>query len=199
MQSTSSPGFFRCTDGYPSFEPNNVKLTIRQVWIRLYDLPLEFRKEQNLLTIAAGVRVLLQIDSLTLSLYHGLYASVLVEIDFLQLRPERILAKLRDEKSKLDLSFFVPVSYEILPKFCMGCIAFTHDSTECKKDIRGWNVTGEQTNRSMPAQREEDRTVRGAQRWGNYASQRTQQHQQQRVHQQRQRVHQYQQHNALHQ
>lgn len=70
-----------------------------------------------------------------ISLYHGLFARVLVDMDFSQPLLEKILAKMIDKESKLDVSFFVPISYENLPKFCMNFMAFTHDTVACKKGI----------------------------------------------------------------
>lgn len=58
---------------------------------------------------------------------------VFVDIDFTQLRPDRMLTKLRDKRSKLDISFFIQITYEQLPKICVWCVAFTHDMEDYKK------------------------------------------------------------------
>lgn len=65
------------------FDMMNYKVTMSEVWIRMYKLPLEYRKEQNIINITRGIGLLLRIDPITLSLYHGLYARVLVDIDFI--------------------------------------------------------------------------------------------------------------------
>lgn len=71
----------------------------------MYDLPLEYKKEQNILNITGGVGMPLQIDTLTISLYHCLYARVLVDVDFTQPLTEKILAKMTDVESNLGSAF----------------------------------------------------------------------------------------------
>lgn len=68
----------------PGFNPFNFMITTSQVRIRLHDIQLEFRKEQNMLIIAGGVGLPLKIDPLTISLYHGMYVLVLVDVDLSQ-------------------------------------------------------------------------------------------------------------------
>lgn len=106
------PGILRFSRWKPGIDVSNYMITTSQIWIRIHDLLLEYRKEQNVLNIASGVGLPLKIDPLSLSLYHGRYARVLVHVDFSQPPPERILAKLVDEESNIDISFFVPISYE---------------------------------------------------------------------------------------
>lgn len=74
-----------------------------------------------------------------MNLYHALFARVLVDIDFSQPQLERILANLRDEENSLDIGFFVVISYERLPKFCVECSAFTHNTEDCRRDFPVWN------------------------------------------------------------
>lgn len=119
------------------------------IWIRLLELPLEYRKEQNVLNIVGGIGLPLKIDPLSLNLYCGMYARVLVDVDLTQPLPERILVKMIDIENRLDISFFVPVFYELLPKFCINCVAFTHSTDDCKigvqlKDARPSNRYGVQ-------------------------------------------------------
>lgn len=83
------PGILRILRWFVGFDPTNYKVTTSQVWIRLHEIPLEHREEQNILNIAGGVRLPLKIDPLMISLYQGLYAQVFVDIDFTQPLPER--------------------------------------------------------------------------------------------------------------
>lgn len=115
------------------FDPSNYKVTTSQVWIRMHELLLEYRKEQNVLNIARGVGLPLRINPLMISLYRGLYARVLVDIDFMKPLSERILAKMIDNESGLDISFFVPITYERQPKFYCHCSVFTYETIGCKK------------------------------------------------------------------
>lgn len=75
-------GVLRVSRWFPGFDPSNYKLTTSKICIRLHDLPLEYRKVQNILNITVDVGLPLKIDLLTLNLYHGMYVSVLVDVDF---------------------------------------------------------------------------------------------------------------------
>lgn len=90
---------------YPGFDLLRHKKMMSQVWIWIIYLPLEFRKEQNILNIAGGVGLPLQINPLTIILYHGFNARVLVDVDFSRESLERILAKLKDEERNTNFSF----------------------------------------------------------------------------------------------
>lgn len=130
--SNMHPGVFSVSRWYPGFNPAKYIITTSQVWIRPHNLPLEYRKQQNILNIAGGVRLTLKINPLPISLYHKLYARVFVDIDFTQPLPETILVKMIHEESKLNISRFVSIEYKKLPKFCSKCFVFSHKTSECK-------------------------------------------------------------------
>lgn len=77
-----------------------------QVWLRIYDLTLEYRKPQMLFNIASGAGFPLKIDLRTVALEQGIYARVLVEVDIAKPLLERILIK----KGLVD--FLVRAEYE---------------------------------------------------------------------------------------
>lgn len=99
----------------------------------MHELPLEFRKDPNLLNIVASVGQPLKIDPLTSSLYHDSYTRVLVDIDFSQPLIERILARMRDEDNRLDFNFFVGILHEKLVNFYTLCKIFNHATPDCRK------------------------------------------------------------------
>lgn len=133
-------GVFRITRWQPGFNPVNFKITTSQVWIRIHGLPLEFRKEQSVLNVAGGVGLPLKIDPLSLSLYHGRFSRVLVDVDLSQTLPEQILVKMEDADSNLDVSFFVQISYESLPKYYSTCQNFTHTTEDCSRSTNRWDT-----------------------------------------------------------
>lgn len=112
------PRVFRVSRWFLHFDPLNFKPTTSQVWIFLLDLPLDYRKDQNVLNIVAGVGLPLKIDPLTRNLYHDAYARVLVDVDFTQPLSEKNLTKMFDEDSNIDVNFSSPIQYEKLPNFC---------------------------------------------------------------------------------
>lgn len=60
---------------------------------------------------------------------------VLVDVDVSQPLPDKILEKMIDKDSQTYVIFFVPISYERLPRLCTNCEAFLHSTSECKKRL----------------------------------------------------------------
>lgn len=87
------PGVFRVSRWAPNFNPVTQKQTNSQIWIRIFDLPIEYWKPRNLANIARGSGLPLMIDPRTLNIDFGLYARVLVDADFSKPLPQRILVK----------------------------------------------------------------------------------------------------------
>lgn len=86
------------------------------------------------MNIASAVGTPLKIDSATLSMYQGLYARVLVDVDVSKNLPKKALASLKTEKKKkLNLSFFVNFFFEKLPNFCGVCKVLGHSDGKCRK------------------------------------------------------------------
>lgn len=73
-------GTFTVSQWHPGFDPKSFKSTTK-IWVRMYVIPLEFYKEQNLMNIAAAMGTPLKIDSATISIYQGFYARILVDVD----------------------------------------------------------------------------------------------------------------------
>lgn len=71
------PGMFRVNRWTPDFNLDSQKQSMMQVWLRIYDLLIEYRKLQTLFNIANGAGVPLKIDPRTLSLDIGISARAL--------------------------------------------------------------------------------------------------------------------------
>lgn len=123
------PRIFRVSRWLPGFNPSSQVLSTTQVWIRIKELPIEYRTPQSLFNIASGVGFLLEIDPLTMSLGHGLYASVLVDVDLAKPIPDRILVT----RATAGTSFFVWIECEKLPKFCSLCGFLGHTTEGCRR------------------------------------------------------------------
>lgn len=131
------PGIMRFSRWLPGINNAVQVQTSAQVWIRIFNLPLEFRKLQNLMNISMGVGLPIKIDPLTLSLYHGLYARILVEVDLAKPITRRVLVTMKDASGDNEIEFFVEVVFENLPKFCEECKMVGHDVLGCK--LGGYN------------------------------------------------------------
>lgn len=90
------PGFFRVTRWKRGYRFENQKTTATQVWVRLYNLPLEYRHAEGIFSVARRVGIPLKIDLSTFSLELGIYTHVLLEIDFLRLLLEKVLVGRRN-------------------------------------------------------------------------------------------------------
>lgn len=106
------PGVIKISRWIPNFNPNTQKLTNWQVWVRIFGLSLEYWRPTLLFDIAKGIGMPSQFDEKNVNKELGLYARILVDIDFVHGLPEKILVQQRDCK------FFVSIEYEKLPTFC---------------------------------------------------------------------------------
>lgn len=70
-----------------------------------------------------GVGLLIKIDSS----YLGLFARILLEVDFTKPLTRRILVTKKDLNICNEIEFFEKIDFENLPKFCEQCIIIGHD------------------------------------------------------------------------
>lgn len=135
------PGVLRISRWVPNFNPYTQKLTNSQVWIRIFGLSLEYWRPSLLFDISKGVGMPLRIDDKTLKKELGIYARILVDIDFARDLPEKILVQHNDNE------FFVNVEYECLPMFCKHCGGIGHCASECRLINAQSTQTGERFRR----------------------------------------------------
>lgn len=113
----TKPGVLRISQWYLGFNPKNHILTTVQQWVKVFGLPLEYRKEHNLLNIARRVGFPLKIDPQATSLYQGIFARVLLEIDLAQQIPDKIFVQWKRKDNTVEEEFFANVVYENRPSF----------------------------------------------------------------------------------
>lgn len=120
------PGVFRISQWSQNFNPNLQRQTNSQVWVRFFDLPMEYWDPIFLMDIAGGIGEPLRIDERTLRKEFGSFARVLVDMDFTRPLPEEILVQ------RERFEFFIYAEYEKLPSFCTHCVTVGHDVSQCK-------------------------------------------------------------------
>lgn len=76
-----SPGVLRLQQWVPDFNPYKIKSTVAQVWIRIYELSLEYWHYPIIMGIAKAVGNPIKIDENSMSGRYGHYVRVLVEMD----------------------------------------------------------------------------------------------------------------------
>ncbi|XP_061993262.1 uncharacterized protein LOC133711112 [Rosa rugosa] len=120
------PGILRFMRWTPNFSPSNQRNTNAQVWVRLWDLGLEFWEPITLFEISNGIGVPVKVDPSTLDRKFGLYARVLVDIDLSSNPPGELTVR-----RKTGEVVVVEVEYERLPDFCYHCGNVGHRVSSC--------------------------------------------------------------------
>lgn len=71
----------------------------------------------------------LKIDPKTLSLDHGFYARVLIDVDMAAFLPDKILVTGKNK------DFFVKTGYKNLPKYCANLVILGQNLEECRRNV----------------------------------------------------------------
>ncbi|KAF6165475.1 hypothetical protein GIB67_028034 [Kingdonia uniflora] len=122
----------------PNFDVLKQKNSNAMVWIKFPGLPNEYWEEDILMSMARTIGNPVQVDGSTLRRNTGLYASVLVDIDFSLPVPTKIFV----ENDKYE--FVQEVILGRTPKVCSHCKVVGHIVSECRdvrKEIHVENVT----------------------------------------------------------
>lgn len=122
-----NPGFLRLIQWSPSFSPTTYRNTFAQVWVRFWDLGYAYWDHQTLFEIAMGVGTPVKLDPKTANMSVGLYARILIDVDFS--RP--LLQQLRISRFNGD-STIVGLEYESQPLVCSICGLIGHVASKCK-------------------------------------------------------------------
>ncbi|KAL6194627.1 hypothetical protein ACLB2K_035708 [Fragaria x ananassa] len=110
----------------PNFSPASHRNSNAQVWVRFWDLGLEFWETQTLFEIASGIGIPIKVDNYTLERRYGLFARILIDID-LTIDPPLDLVVERESGEALVLH----VEYEKLPSLCTNCGNLGHVVSGC--------------------------------------------------------------------
>ncbi|XP_061999369.1 uncharacterized protein LOC133716714 [Rosa rugosa] len=150
-------GLLRLIKWTPNFSPSRYKNTFAQVWVKFWDLGFDFWEDQTLFEIANGVGTPLKIDPRTRNRTVGLYASILIDVDFSKpLQTHISVNRVGGEK------VLVGVEYESVPDLCSCCGIIGHAASTCKSNpnltqvepgLHGDNIRGRKTERSKHARR----------------------------------------------
>lgn len=123
------PGTLRLFTWTPDFNPELVRQTNVQCWIRIFGLPHEYWRPKILFAIATGVGIPLSLDDATINRSLGHYARILVDLDLAGNIRDKILVE------RKDFAFFVRIEYERLPEFCSSCKMIGHSLGNCRKYV----------------------------------------------------------------
>ncbi|XP_057803314.1 uncharacterized protein LOC131018617 [Salvia miltiorrhiza] len=122
-----SRGSIRIREWIRNFDPYKEVSSLCQVWVRIYNLPVEYWHAEVISAIGRTLGSPIRIDSLSAHGEKGNFARILVELD---------LAIPLQESVTIDCgiaSFYVEFVYERLPLYCSQCRLTGHTVEKCKK------------------------------------------------------------------
>ncbi|XP_062028311.1 uncharacterized protein LOC133744183 [Rosa rugosa] len=111
----------------PEFSPSTYKNTFAQVWVRFWDLGFAYWDQQTLFEIASGIGTPLKLDPRTMNRTVGLFARILVDVDFSQPPHD----KLRITRANGEV-VVIGVEYESVPDICTRCGIVGHVAGTCR-------------------------------------------------------------------
>lgn len=103
------PGIIRLQRWTPDLNPYRIRTSVAQLWIRIYELSLEYWHPSIILGIARAVGKPLKIDDRSLSGIYGHYVRVLVEVALSMPLQDQVMVE------RTGHCTFVSISYESLP------------------------------------------------------------------------------------
>ncbi|KAL8485573.1 hypothetical protein ACS0TY_027748 [Phlomoides rotata] len=122
-------GLMRLQHWVLDFDPDKIKSSVTQVWIRIHGLPIEYWQNQVLWAMTLVIGTPIMIDERTKTQSMCRYARMLVEFDLKQPREERIMFERAGHSS------FATVKYEQLSVFCVICGNIGHTASNCHRQV----------------------------------------------------------------
>ncbi|XP_061999038.1 uncharacterized protein LOC133716345 [Rosa rugosa] len=120
-------GMLRLIKWSPEFSPSTYRNTFAQVWVRFWDLGFAYWDQQTLFEIASGIGTPLKLDPRTKNRTVGLFARILVDVDFSQ----PLHDKLRITRANGEV-VVIGVEYESEPDICTRCGIVGHVAGTCR-------------------------------------------------------------------
>lgn len=121
------PGTLRLQRWVSDFNPYKTRTSVAQIWIRIYELSLEYWHPSMIFGIARAVGKPLKIDDRSLCGIYGHYVRVLVEVDLSMPLQDQVMVE------RTGHCAFVSIAYEYLPEFCSHCRVVGHSVSKCSQ------------------------------------------------------------------
>ena len=120
----------------PNFKPSTTNISSIAVWVRLYELPIEYYNAEALHQIGKAISNVLRVDTHTVTETMGKFARLCVQIDIK--KPLTIAVKI----GRLEQ----PVNYEGIDKLYFSCGHIGHRQEYCPYIVRGDSMDKEEEN-----------------------------------------------------
>lgn len=120
------PGLLRVQRWVKGFNPYKVNTTLAQVWVRIFEIPLEFFHPQIIQAMASALGTVIKSDERTRTRSMCHYARVLIEVDMTKGCEDYIMFESEGQV------MFASLKYEQLPPFCNHCGIVGHSLDSCR-------------------------------------------------------------------
>ena len=105
----------------------NVQITSLPIWVKFFNIPLEYWTATSLGYIASAVGIPLHLDTLTANHSRLSYARICVEVDVNCTFPKSALLDLGNGKYST-----LRIEYPWVPQKCTHCKIFGHSQVKCQ-------------------------------------------------------------------
>ena len=113
----------------PGIEMLNVQITSLHIWVKFFNIPLEYWTVTSLGYIASVVGIPLHLDSLTENHYRLSFARICIEVDVNCTFPNSALLDLGNGKYST-----IRIEYPWVPQKCTHCKIFGHSHMKCQNE-----------------------------------------------------------------
>lgn len=119
------PGMIRLQRWVRGFNPYKVNSTLAQVWVRIYEIPMEYFQPKIVHALASDLGTVIKMDERTRNRTMCHYARVLIEIDMTKGCEDYIMFESEEQV------MFASLKYEQLLPFCSHCGIVGHSLDGC--------------------------------------------------------------------
>lgn len=105
-------------------QPSEIALDLCPFWVRLYNLPMDYKTEEHICMIGKNIGEVLEVESDGILWDKSARLRVMVNIT----QPLRRIQKIKNSRGKV---IVVEIKYERLPTFCYVCGVLGHIERDC--------------------------------------------------------------------
>ncbi|KAL2939335.1 hypothetical protein RDABS01_000167 [Bienertia sinuspersici] len=140
----------------PSIQPSDIELVNCPFWVRIYNLPFDYRTKEHAVTLASRIGEVLEVEDDII----GWDKSMRVRVMLNTCKPLRRMQKIKNKKGE---TCWVEFKYERLPFFSYKCGVMGHTERDCQEEEcegeekgRQWGAWLKASPRKGIASREEE-------------------------------------------